>query len=75
VRTGGGGGWGRPADRDPAQVKNDVAEGLISAAAAKKLYGVVVRGNMSLDEAATVRLRKRLNSSPRKKKPSGKKRK
>jgi hypothetical protein len=54
-------------------VAQDVAEGLISAAAAKKLYGVVVRGNMSLDEAATARLRKQLKSSP-KNKPSGKKR-
>jgi N-methylhydantoinase B len=58
VRTGGGGGWGRPQDRDPAQVAHDVAEGLISAGAARTLYGVVVRGNMSLDESATRRLRK-----------------
>ena len=58
VRTGGGGGWGQPQDRDPALVAHDVAEGFISAAAARKLYGVVVRGNMSLDEGATGRLRK-----------------
>ena len=55
VRTGGGGGWGKPQDRDPALVAKDVAEGFISAAAARKLYGVAVRGNMSLDETATGR--------------------
>ncbi len=67
VRTGGGGGWGQPQDRDPALVAHDVAEGFISAAAARKLYGVVVRGNMSLDESATKLLRKRLGSGPKKK--------
>ena len=63
VRTGGGGGWGDPLERDPALVAQDVAEGFISAAAARKLYGVVVRGNMSLDETATRQLRKRLGSA------------
>ena len=53
MRTGGGGGWGEPLERDAALVAHDVAEGFISAAAARKLYGVVVRGNMSLDESAT----------------------
>src|SRR5215475_5596984 len=45
VRTGGGGGWGDPFTRDPALVCEDVAEGLISAAAARRLYGVAVRRN------------------------------
>src|SRR3954471_13318057 len=63
VRTGGGGGWGKPQDRDAALVAKDVAEGFISAAAARKLYGVVVRANMSLDETATRALRKRLGSA------------
>jgi N-methylhydantoinase B len=62
VRTGGGGGWGDPLARDPAMVANDVAEGLISPAAARKLYAVVLRDNMSLDESATRRLRERLRS-------------
>jgi N-methylhydantoinase B len=74
VRTGGGGGWGDPLQRDAAQVAQDVAEGLISAAAARTLYGVTIRGNMSLDEAATARLRKQLKSAP-KKRTSGKRRK
>ena len=62
VRTGGGGGWGDPLERDAALVAADVAEGLISRRAAHELYGVVLRGSMSLDESATQRLRDRLRS-------------
>jgi N-methylhydantoinase B len=72
VRTGGGGGWGDPLQRDAALVAEDVAEGLISPAAARKVYGVTLRGNMSLDENATARLRERLRSA-RRKKPAGRK--
>jgi N-methylhydantoinase B len=76
VRTGGGGGWGDPLERDPALVAEDVSEGLISAAAARKLYGVAVRGNMSLDESATRKLRDRLRSlaKTKSKKTTGRKR-
>ena len=79
VRTGGGGGWGDPFDRPADAVANDVAEGLITTAAARKLYGVAVRGDMSLDEKATQKLRTRVGSArkaesvkkrPAKKKPS-----
>ena len=63
VRTGGGGGWGDPLERDPAMVAEDVSEGFISVAAAKKSYGVVLRGNLSLDEGATKRLRDKLRSA------------
>ena len=63
VRTGGGGGWGNPLERDPERVWEDVAEGLVSAAAARKLYGVVLRRDMSLDERATNELRERLRSA------------
>jgi len=62
VRTGGGGGWGDPLERDAALVATDAAEGLISRRAAHELYGVVLRGSMSLDEGATQRLRDRLRS-------------
>ena len=62
VRTGGGGGWGDPLERPAAQVAEDTAEGLISRKAARELYGVMLRGNMSLDESATKRLRDRLRS-------------
>ncbi|MBM2618636.1 hydantoinase B/oxoprolinase family protein [Actinoplanes sp. LDG1-06] len=40
--TAGGGGHGRPADRDPLSVKRDVAEGYVSAEAARDIYGVSV---------------------------------
>jgi len=35
----GGGGYGNPAERDPAAVAEDVAEGYVSAEAAKQVYG------------------------------------
>jgi N-methylhydantoinase B len=38
--TGGGAGHGDPADRDPALVRRDVAEGLVTAEAAAAIYGV-----------------------------------
>ena len=69
VRTGGGGGWGDPLARTAALVAADAAEGLISRQAARELYGVVLRANMSLDESATRRLRDRLRSR-RKRKPA-----
>jgi N-methylhydantoinase B len=68
VRTGGGGGWGDPLDRDPASVRMDVQEELISAQSAKDEYAVVLRDDLSLDGSATVRLRNELKS---KRKPSG----
>ena len=62
VRTGGGGGWGDPLERDAALVAVDAAEGLISRRAARELYGVVLQGSMALDESATQRLRDQLRS-------------
>jgi N-methylhydantoinase B len=38
--TAGGGGHGDPAGRDPAAVRRDVAEGYVSARAAREVYGV-----------------------------------
>jgi N-methylhydantoinase B len=63
VRTGGGGGWGDPLERDPERVSEDVAEGLVSAAAARKLYGVVFRRDGAIDQRATNELRERLRSA------------
>jgi N-methylhydantoinase B len=53
----GGGGMGDPWQREPDLVAADVAEGLVSPAAARALYGVVVDERGSLDEEATARLR------------------
>lgn len=38
-RTAGGGGWGDPAERDPARIAADVADGKVSLEAAEALYG------------------------------------
>jgi N-methylhydantoinase B len=38
----GGGGMGYPRERDPALVRRDVADGLVSPEAAARLYGVTV---------------------------------
>ncbi len=40
IRTGGGGGFGKPEDRDRAKVANDVRQGYVSAAVAKETYRV-----------------------------------
>jgi N-methylhydantoinase B len=53
----GGGGFGDPLDREPAQVANDVANRWVTPERAKELYGVALAGDGSADEPATVALR------------------
>jgi N-methylhydantoinase B len=67
VRTGGGGGWGDPLERDPASVRMDVQEEFISARSARDDYGVVLRDDRSIDASATAKLRNELKT---KRKPS-----
>jgi N-methylhydantoinase B len=55
-RTGGGGGYGDPLQRDPQLVLDDVADGFVSVASALEDYGVVVDGTV-VDEKATRRVR------------------
>jgi N-methylhydantoinase B len=63
IRSGGGGGYGRPFDRDASLVARDVALGFVSPEAARTTYGVVVecvdelRGTWQVDEDATLALR------------------
>jgi N-methylhydantoinase B len=58
VRTGGGGGWGDPLDRDPEMVRGDVIEGFVSAEKALSEYAVVLNPqNSAVDVAATQLLR------------------
>lgn len=58
IRTGGGGGWGNPLEREPAQVAADVRQGFVSLESAKRDYGVVIDPErMEIDEIATARLR------------------
>jgi N-methylhydantoinase B len=63
VRTGGGGGWGDPLERDPSLVRADVIEEFVSRSRAEEAYGVVLRDDLTLDEAATVNKRNELRSA------------
>jgi N-methylhydantoinase B len=54
----GGGGWGDPLERDPAQVLKDLRNELLSPARATADYGVLLdRSGTQVDGAATARLR------------------
>lgn len=54
MRTGGGGGWGHPFDREPERVREDVLGGLVSRASAERDYGVVLDGpDAAIHESAT----------------------
>lgn len=57
IRSGGGGGFGPPWERDPALVARDVREGYVSRAVALDVYRVVLTAAGEVDEAATQRLR------------------
>jgi N-methylhydantoinase B len=54
----GGAGMGDPTMRDPALVARDVRDGLVSAENARSLYKVVIRPDGSVDENATLALRR-----------------
>ncbi|SFZ83370.1 N-methylhydantoinase B [Devosia enhydra] len=56
IMTPGGGGYGDPLDRPPAEVLADVRYGYVSREGARRDYGVVLTG-MAVDEAATSALR------------------
>ena len=54
LRSGGGGGFGSPLDRDLAALQSDIRQGYVSKEAAEKSYGAVfVPGTLRLDIAAT----------------------
>ncbi len=56
-----GGGFGDPLGREPQQVLCDLRDGLVSQAAAERVFGVVLDGQSNgLDLAATRKLRARL---------------
>ena len=62
VNQGGGGGWGNPLERDPERVRWDVVEELISCDTARDDYGVVIREDLSLDDAGTRALRAKMGA-------------
>ena len=53
----GGGGYGDPSMREAARVADDVRNGIVTRAAARRKYGVVIRKDGSVDQRATARLR------------------
>jgi N-methylhydantoinase B len=57
VQTGGGGGYGHPFQRDAGRLRDDVVDGYVTIAVARRDYGVVLRPDGSLDAAATSSLR------------------
>ncbi|MBW6399254.1 hydantoinase B/oxoprolinase family protein [Roseomonas sp. HJA6] len=60
----GAGGWGDPLEREVARVMKDVRQGLVSVAAARDLYGVILSANgTSADEAATATQRATLRKA------------
>ncbi len=68
ITSGGGGGYGDPLDRPPAEVVEDVASGYVSRDAARDAYGVVIvdgkDGEVAFDAQATEALRGRLGVTP-----------
>jgi N-methylhydantoinase B len=59
MRTGGGGGWGNPFQRDPALVLRDVRVGLLTFQQARDAYGVaIIADPFAVDEEETARLRR-----------------
>ncbi|MGG5818561.1 hydantoinase B/oxoprolinase family protein [Falsiroseomonas sp. HW251] len=59
MRSGGGGGFGPPVERDPIRVAHDVRQGYVSRSAALSTYRVVLDVRGEVDEAATRGLRAR----------------
>jgi N-methylhydantoinase B len=59
VRTGGGGGWGSPFEREPERVRRDVVCGYVSVEAAERDYGVVLdAATCAVDAEASAALRR-----------------
>jgi N-methylhydantoinase B len=52
-RTGGGGGFGNPWERDPARVQEDIIDRYINPLEAEHEYGVIIRDDLTIDEVAT----------------------
>ncbi|MEG1680247.1 MAG: hydantoinase B/oxoprolinase family protein, partial [Stenotrophomonas sp.] len=64
AKTGGGGGFGNPLERDPQKVRDDARDGFITLDAARELYGVVldtVPEFFAVDTQATAALRAQMS--------------
>jgi N-methylhydantoinase B len=54
IRSGGGGGYGSPLEREPEKVEHDVQQGYVTKASAEKHYGIVFRnGTLDVDIVRT----------------------
>jgi N-methylhydantoinase B len=69
-RTGGGGGWGDPLEREPERVMRDVRDEYVSIAGARRDYGVVIIGDpvrhpeqLAIDIAQTASVRAELRAA------------
>jgi N-methylhydantoinase B len=61
ARTGGGGGYGDPLERDPELIRKDLLDGYLSRKAGEDVYGVIFKGDdLQLDQEATAIRRKSL---------------
>jgi N-methylhydantoinase B len=65
----GGGGFGDPLDREPVRVADDVANNWVSQGCARSLYGVALRPDGTIDQAATKDLREQARGA-RKQRPT-----
>lgn len=63
LRSGGGGGFGNPTERDIARVESDVFNGYVSLESARQHYGVVIdKATCKADRDATAQLRERMRA-------------
>jgi N-methylhydantoinase B len=63
LRSGGGGGFGKPTERDIDRVESDVLNGYVSLESARQHYGVVIdKATRKADRAATAQLRERMRA-------------
>ncbi len=63
IRSGGGGGWGDPLERDPELVLNDFKRGLVDLETAERKYGVLIdQDELIIDIEGTKSLRKQIRN-------------
>jgi hypothetical protein len=64
LKSGGGGGFGQPLERDLDRVERDVVNGYVSAQAARSQYGVVIDAKSGrADRVATAELREHMRAN------------
>jgi hypothetical protein len=64
MRTGGGGGFSDPLDRDPEQVLSDLRQGAITEPVAVDIYGVIIdKKKWTVDAGATQKQREKIRQS------------